>query len=277
MAPEEDRDNENNCNVPIANEQANDPLIYGVNMSEIKEIANTRLHSRRPSRQISSYFNIQSHEELKDDSFRGKCSRMIHSYKFQTVVIGFVILDCIFVIAELIVDLRITKGEVCDKETCAPIKKDHSLSLVLQSLSLAILSLFMIELVFKLWAMGLNFFRSKMEIFDAIIVIVSWSLDIVFFHHEEADAISILIFLRMWRLIRIVHAIAVSMITPVIHQLEHEEHAHHVTEVKLEKITEYTKELVEEIEELRSMLINSNGTLPETRVRRPSARHSHGD
>lgn len=29
---------------------------------------------------------------------------------FQAVVIGFVLLDCIFVIAELIVDLRITKG-----------------------------------------------------------------------------------------------------------------------------------------------------------------------
>lgn len=30
---------------------------------------------------------------------------------FQGVVIGFVLLDCIFVIAELIVDLRITKGK----------------------------------------------------------------------------------------------------------------------------------------------------------------------
>lgn len=130
----------------------------------------------------------------------------------------------------------------------------------------------MIELTFKLWALRLKFFESKMEIFDAVIVIVSWSLDIAFFHHgDDADAISMLIFLRMWRLIRIVHAIAVSMITPVIHQLEHEEHAHHVTEVKLEKLTDYTKEIEAEIEELRNLLVNSDQPLPRTRVKETTA------
>jgi len=228
----------------------------------------SRLQSKRESKLLSSYLNIPSKEELRDDSFRAKCLSIIHSFKFQAVVIGFVILDCIFVIAELIVDLRITKGEVCDKVTCAPIKKDHSLSLIFQSLSLAILSLFMIELIFKLWAMGTNFFRSKMEIFDAVIVIVSWSLDIAFFHHsDEVNAISMLIFLRMWRLIRIVHAIAVSMITPVIHQLEHEEHAHHLTETKFGKLTRYAKELEDEIKELRILLSDMNRSLPKTKVR----------
>lgn len=107
-----------------------------------------------------------------------------------------------------------------------------------------------------------------MEIFDAIIVIVSWSLDIAFFHHgDDADAISMLIFLRMWRLIRIVHAIAVSMITPVIHQLEHAEHAHHVTEVKLEKLADYSKELEVEIQELRHLLVDSDRSLPRSRVK----------
>lgn len=130
----------------------------------------------------------------------------------------------------------------------------------------------MIELMFKLWALRLKFFQSKMEIFDAIIVIVSWSLDIAFFHHgDDADAISMLIFLRMWRLIRIVHAIAVSMITPVIHQLEQEEHAHRVTEVKLEKLTDYTKELEFEITELRKFLVNSDCPLPKTRVKETTA------
>lgn len=107
-----------------------------------------------------------------------------------------------------------------------------------------------------------------MEIFDAIIVIVSWSLDMAFFHHgEDADAVSMLIFLRMWRLIRIVHAIAVSMITPVTHQLELEEHAHKVTEVKLEKLTDYSKELEVEIKELRNLLDRSDRSLPRTRVK----------
>lgn len=130
----------------------------------------------------------------------------------------------------------------------------------------------MIELSFKLWALRRKFFESKMEIFDAIIVVVSWSLDIAFFHHgDDPDAITILVFLRMWRLIRIVHAIAVSMITPVIHQLETEEHAHHITEVKLEKLTDYAKELEVEIKELRHLLVNTDRLLPRTRVKRTTA------
>lgn len=271
MDTDDDVRDKADCQIPVAVQQE-DPLLCGVKMSEIRGIAESRLHTRRLSRRTSSFLNIPSHAELKDESFRGKCTRMIHSFKFQAVVIGFVMLDCIFVIAELIVDLRITKGEVCDRITCAPIKKDHSLSLVLQSLSLAILSLFMIELMFKLWALRFKFFESKMEIFDAIIVIVSWSLDIAFFHHEDdANAISMLIFLRMWRLIRIVHAIAVSMITPVIHQLETAEHAHHVTEVKLEKLTDYTKELEAEIEELRELLVNCDRSLPRSRVKQTTA------
>lgn len=126
--------------------------------------------------------------------------------------------------------------------------------------------------MFKLYALRQNFFKLKMEMFDAVIVVVSWSLDIAFFHHgDDADAITLLIFLRMWRLIRIVHAIAVSMATPVIHKLEHEEHAHQVTEIKLEKLFSYTKELEHEICDLRNMLRNANRALPKTKVRRTVA------
>lgn len=133
------------------------------------------------------------------------------------------------------------------------------------------MSLFIIELIFKLYALRLNFFKSKMEIFDGLIVVISWSLDIAFFHHsDDADAMTLLIFLRMWRLIRIVHAIAVSMATPVIHKLEHEEHSHHITEVKLEKLFAYTKELEQEARELRVLLLNANRSLvlPKTKVRK---------
>lgn len=137
---------------------------------------------------------------------------------------------------------------------------------ILQSISLAILSLFIIELLFKLYVLRLDFFKSKMEIFDYTIVVVSWSLDIVFFEHDEHTA-NLLIFLRMWRLIRIIHAIAVSMRAPVEHRLLQEEYAHHVTEARLDKLFNYTKELEEEINELRGLLQNFVETLPTTKLR----------
>lgn len=127
----------------------------------------------------------------------------------------------------------------------------------------------MIELLFKLYTLRLDFFRSKLEIFDAVIVVVSWSLDIVFFEHvDETHAISLLIFLRMWRLIRIVHAIAMSMITPVEFKLEEEKHAHSATQYKFDKLSEYKKELEQEIKELRNVLQDSNLVLPDTKVRK---------
>lgn len=106
-----------------------------------------------------------------------------------------------------------------------------------------------------------------MEIFDYTIVVVSWSLDIVFFQHEAYNT-NLLIFLRMWRLVRIIHAIAVSMRAPVEHKLEQEKDAHHVTEARLDKLFKYTKELETEVEELRNLLNNFVDILPETKHRR---------
>lgn len=52
-------------------------------MTEMKVIADKR-HSKNLPKQNSSYFIIPTHEETEyDDSFRGKCTHMIHSFKFQ--------------------------------------------------------------------------------------------------------------------------------------------------------------------------------------------------
>ncbi|XP_037050758.1 voltage-gated hydrogen channel 1-like [Bradysia coprophila] len=255
-----EKDDASICKINVNDEQitTSDPLLNETKPLEKKLNGHGRRHS--------SFFNIPALHAQNDDSFRGKCFRLINSVNFQIVVIGFVILDCIFIIAELVIDLRITKDEMCDKVTCEPIKTDHSLSLTLQSISLAILTLFVIELLFKLYVLRLDFFKSKMEIFDYTIVVVSWSLDIVFFRHDE-HAMNLLIFLRMWRLVRIIHAIAVSMRAPVEHQLEQEKDAHHVTEARLDKLFNYTKDLEKEVEELRNLLKNFVDTLPATNHR----------
>ncbi|KAJ6642180.1 Voltage-gated hydrogen channel 1, partial [Pseudolycoriella hygida] len=222
-----------------------DPLLSDGPLPERKVNHNIRRHS--------SFFNIPALHASHDDSFRGRCFSLIYSTNFQIAIVGFVVLDCIFIIAELVIDLRITKDEVCDKVTCEAIKKDHSLILILQSISLGILTLFIIELLFKLYVLRLDFFKSKMEIFDYTIVIVSWTLDIVFFNHDE-HAMNLLIFLRLWRLIRIIHAIAMSMRGPIENQLKQEKLEHQIAEAKLEKLFYYTKELEEEIDDLRNLL-----------------------
>lgn len=77
---------------------------------------------------------------------------------------------------------------------------------VFHYLSLALLSFFMVELVGKLYAFRLEFFHHKFEVFDGLVVLVSFILDIVYIFHEDAfDAIGLLILLRLWRVARIIN------------------------------------------------------------------------
>ena len=64
----------------------------------------------------------------------------------------------------------------------------------------------MVELAGKLYAYRLEFFRHKFEVFDAVVVVVSFVLDVVYVSSEGAfDGMGLLILLRLWRVARIVN------------------------------------------------------------------------
>ena len=61
----------------------------------------------------------------------------------------------------------------------------------------------------KLYGMGLEFFRSKMEVFDAVIIISSFVLDLVFMEGVGVDrgeeAAALLIMFLLWRILRVIN------------------------------------------------------------------------
>ena len=64
----------------------------------------------------------------------------------------------------------------------------------------------MIEIAVKIFAFRLDFFKSKMEVFDAVIVVVSFVLDIVYASAEGVEsAVGLIIILRLWRVTRILN------------------------------------------------------------------------
>lgn len=146
-------------------------------------------------------------------TFRDSFKRLYSSERFQVLVVCLVILDAIFVLAELLIDLAVIKLE-----------HGHIAPEVFHYLSLAILTFFMLELAGKLFAYHLEFFLHKFEVFDGFVVIVSFILDIVFIFHEDAfDGIGLLILLRLWRVARIINGILVSVKTRAdqkIHKLK---------------------------------------------------------
>ncbi|CAG2109349.1 unnamed protein product [Medioppia subpectinata] len=152
-------------------------------------------------------------------SFRHNLQLLLHSYRFQIFIVVLVVIDCIVVVTESLIDLQIYRNEYNTTHTrdiSEYHKTAHSISEVLQYISIAILVIFTIEIVLKVFAFRCEFFKNPFELFDAIIVITSLGLDIIFSQNADMKRyISLMIVLRLWRVIRVVHGIIISVRMPL--------------------------------------------------------------
>ncbi|KAK3607458.1 hypothetical protein CHS0354_015602 [Potamilus streckersoni] len=97
--------------------------------------------------------------------------------------------------------------------------KEHSLDEIiahaLHKASIMILSVLVLETCLKVLCQGLRFFRHKLEVFDAIIVIGSFVVDLVFLKGLTSYKIHIFVyvltFLLPWRVIRVVNSLVVAV------------------------------------------------------------------
>lgn len=128
------------------------------------------------------------------------------------------VLDAVFVLVELLLDLSIIKQDhdrlaaevtptfVCSTSDVLILLHDDSLLQVFHYLSLGLVTFFVVELAGKLFAYRLEFFDHKFEVFDGLVVVVSFVLDVAFLFHEDAfDGVGLLILLRLWRVARIIN------------------------------------------------------------------------
>jgi hypothetical protein len=81
---------------------------------------------------------------------------------------------------------------------------------VLSHISLFITTLFLIEIPLSLWAFGLEFINpfgrvqhAGLHIFDMLIIITTFTAEIVL-RGKEREIAGLLIFLRLWRLVKLV-------------------------------------------------------------------------
>jgi len=130
---------------------------------------------------------------------------------FHIGVIILVLVDCLFVIGELMLDF-IYLSEKCDTKkgnTGHEEIKNHKLELAIELLhygSIILLAIFVIEVLVKIYAFGKkwwDFHEKKMEWLDAIIVIVSFVIDIYFLKNPNVIAEISLLFIsfRLWRIV----------------------------------------------------------------------------
>ncbi|KAM6340725.1 voltage-gated hydrogen channel 1 isoform 1-T1 [Alca torda] len=128
-------------------------------------------------------------------SFQDMMKKLFSSHRFQILVVCLVILDALLVLGELLMDLKIIHP---DKYNITP--------KVFHYLSLSILTIFLVEVGFKVFVYRREFFHHKFEVLDGVVVVVSFILDIVLiFREHEFEAVGLLILLRLWRVARIIN------------------------------------------------------------------------
>lgn len=181
-------------------------------------------------------------------TFRDSLKRLYSCERFQVVVVCLVILDAIFVLAELLIDLSIIKLE-----------HGHVLPEVFHYLSLVLVTFFVVELGGKLFAYRLEFFDHKFEVFDGVVVIVSFVLDVVYIFREDAfDGVGLLILLRLWRVARIVNGVLVSVKTRANQQLHKLKESYDHLVQRVTELQARADKLEQENQKLQALLKQHN-------------------
>ena len=144
-------------------------------------------------------------------------SRIIESIYFRSLVMLLIILDTTLLIIEIMLDIYKSHYE-CNTHVYNLSKNQDKVlaerieiaTEIAHYSSIAILSLFFIELLVKIYALGKNFWniqRKKMEYLDAFIVTTSLIIDLYFLVAGKqilGEELILLFSFRLWRFIRII-------------------------------------------------------------------------
>ncbi|KAG0705912.1 hypothetical protein DFH29DRAFT_234461 [Suillus ampliporus] len=140
--------------------------------------------------------------------WRENISRVIESSPFHTFVIALIVIDASCVLADL--------GYTVLSDGCVPSDEGPAWLEVLAHVSLAITTLFLIEIPITLWAFGIRFYipfsgvqHAALHLFDAVIIVTTFILEFVL-KGRQRELAGLLITLRLWRLVKLVGGIAVG-------------------------------------------------------------------
>ena len=174
-------------------------------MNSIEENEPSLRRQRRPPTNRSKWWNqTYRHQKYLEEK--------LESMFFRALDIFLVVFDTALLITELMLEyfkLHFYCGGSPEQHSDVL----HRINLVMEIAhfsSIGILSFFLLELILTIYVSGKyfwNFRKMKMEYFDAIIVIVSLTLDIYFLSAGKlvlGEEIFVIFSLRLWRFVRII-------------------------------------------------------------------------
>ncbi|KAL2430834.1 hypothetical protein ABEF95_013795 [Exophiala dermatitidis] len=160
----------------------------------------TRLH--QSPRDFIACHIIKIHgEESRVWTIRRTLQRFLASKWGHYFVIVLVGLDISCIFADFLISLHICENAGKEKFDYKGWQKANE---VLGYVSLAFSCLFMAELVASVFAFGFDYFRSKFHIFDALVIIVAFVIDVLLRGGPLEEAGSLVVVLRLWRVFKII-------------------------------------------------------------------------
>ncbi|KAL2430862.1 hypothetical protein ABEF95_013989 [Exophiala dermatitidis] len=160
----------------------------------------TRLH--QSPRDFIACHIIKIHgEESRVWQIRRTLQRFLASKWGHYFVILLVGLDISCIFADFLISLHICENAGDEKFDYKGWQKANE---ALGYVSLAFSCLFMAELVGSVFAFGFDYFRSKFHIFDALVIIVAFVIDVLLRGGPLEEAGSLVVVLRLWRVFKII-------------------------------------------------------------------------
>ncbi|CAF1404075.1 unnamed protein product [Adineta ricciae] len=179
-------------------------------------VTNTNSQSKNQSNCLSRWWNQTYSHQKRIESF------LEHPF-FHLLIIILVFVECASVITEILL-YNVKRQYECHNpqhfSSKADIEKkthqlDHGIE-ICHYTSLSILSIFMIELFLKMYALASHYWNCKenhkLDYLDAFLAVFSFSTEIYFLTVDKESVIAhsaiLIVILRLWHLLRIANAVA---------------------------------------------------------------------
>ncbi|XP_061577831.1 transmembrane protein 266 [Cololabis saira] len=167
---------------------------------------------------------------------------------FNCFLVACVVLVVVLLVLELLIDAKLLQ-----------FNNAVQFASVIHWISLAILSVFFTETVFRIVVLGIwDYIENKVEVFDGAVIVLSLApmvaSTVANGPSSPWDAIGLIITLRIWRVKRIIDAYVLQVKVEMEMEIQQYEKAKAVREEQLDRLTQICQEQAFEIRQLRAHL-----------------------
>jgi hypothetical protein len=176
----------------------------GLGISRTDSFYQQQQHSNEEYYDDDYYHNDYPYDSNRNTTWarlRAKTRSFLSSKWGHYIILFMVAVDVACIFADFLIELR-----VCELRERHQTPIDRRWGIAQEALGLVGLifsCLFMLELIASVLSFGLNYFRSKFHIFDALVIVLAFILDVALRGVVE-ELGSLVVVLRLWRVFKII-------------------------------------------------------------------------